>query len=134
MDSVIGSYEEYLFFKFILDAIDSKEIADEVKKAQILSLLPLFHRDGKKLLYQVNLCVTRKSVANVLQMAHDSKIAGHCGFAKMMSRLEKYHWKNKERDVKSYVQDCMACQQKKDHGSKRFTDPMSLEVPKRRWG
>ena len=73
-------------------------------------------------------------MSNVLQLAHDSKISGHFGFYKTLSRLKNFHWKHKSRDVKQYVQGCIVCQQKKDHQGKKFGDPTSLEAPERRWG
>ncbi len=96
--------------------------------------MPLFERDGKRLLYEGKLCIPRTSVAPILQIAHDATTRGHFGFSKRLLRLEKYHWKHKTRDVKEYVTGCLVCQQKKDHGGKKLTEPSSLEKPERRWG
>ncbi len=96
--------------------------------------MPLFERDGKRLLYEGKLCIPRTSVAPILQMAHDAKTGGHFGFSKTLSRVEKYHWRHKTSDVKQYVSGCFVCQQKNDHGGKKLTEPSSLEVPERRWG
>ena len=67
-------------------------------------------------------------------MAHDCKVSGHFGFYKTLSRLKNFYWKSKSKDVKSYVQGCLTCQQKKDSREKKLGDPMSLEIPDRRWG
>ena len=67
-------------------------------------------------------------------MGHDSKIAGHFGYYKTLSRLKNFYWKHKSRDVKNYVQGCQTCQQKKDSREKKLGDPTSLEIPDRRWG
>ena len=45
-----------------------------------------------------------------------------------------YQKSYESRDVKNYVQGCIVCQQKKDCIGKKLTDPLSLEVPDRRWG
>jgi len=134
LDSIIGHYEEDQFLGPIVKAMDGELPSDPVQRSKVKKLVPLFKRDGKRLIYEEKLCIPRRCVANVLQLAHDSKIAGHFGFAKTMSRLEKYHWKHKSRDVKKYVQGCMVCQQKKDHGGPKLTEPTPLEVPERRWG
>lgn len=78
--------------------------------------------------------VPRRCVSNILELAHDCRIAGHFKFAKTMSRLSNYHWRHKARDVKKYVDGCMRCQQFKDSNQKKLTDPVSLEMPDRRWG
>ncbi len=49
LDSVIGSYENDQFFRPIVQAMNGKEIEDPVKKNQLANLMPLFKRDGKRL-------------------------------------------------------------------------------------
>ncbi len=114
--------------------MNHEEISDKMLCRKVEKLLPLFHLDGNKLLYQGKLCVPRKAISTVMQLAHDAKTAGHFGYLKTLSRLKNYHWKHKARDVKKYVQGCLVCQQKKDYLGKKLTDPTSLEVPERRWG
>ncbi len=79
------------------------------------------------------LCVPRKSVSKVLHEAHDSKIVGHLGLAKTLSRLDGFHWRHKVRDAKRYVQGFVSCQQNKDSRQKNFGIPNPLEIPDRRW-
>ncbi len=134
IDDIIGGYEDDKFYGAILKGLKGEEISDEMLKRKVEKLLPLFHLDGNKLLYQGKLCVPRKAIATIMQLAHDAKTAGHFGYFKTLSRLKNYHWKNKSRDVRNYVQGCLVCQQKKDYMGKKLTDPTSLEVPGRRWG
>ncbi len=51
LDSVIGRYENDQFFGPIIQAMNRKEIEDLVKKKQVTNLMPLFERDGKRILY-----------------------------------------------------------------------------------
>ena len=60
----------------------------------------MFRKDGKKLLYNGKLCVPRKLIPAILELAHDSKSSGHFKFAKTMSGLENFHWRHKSRYVK----------------------------------
>ena len=109
-------------------------LPDPVKRKKFEKLATQFHLDGNKLIYEGKICVPRKSVKTVLHMAHDCKIAGHFGFYKTLTILKNFYWKHKSRDIKNYVQGCLACQQKKDSREKKLVDPTSLEVPDRRWG
>lgn len=104
------------------------------EKYRVEELIHLFQLDGKKLLYNRKICVPRKAIPKVLQVAHDSKTAGHFKFAKTMSRLTNFHWRHKSRDVRNYINGCLKCQQYKDSNQQKMTDPTSLEMPERRWG
>ena len=134
VDQVIGSYDDDRFFGPLIRAKQGENIEDGLLRKRLIRLLPLYYLDGKRLLYNGKVCVPRKAVSSVLQLAHDSKVAGHFGFSKTLSRLKNFHWKHKHNDVLNYVKGCITCQQKKDHQGKRLTDPSSLEVPQRRWG
>ena len=74
-------------------------------------MLPMFRKDGERLYYSGKLCRPRKSVSDVLQLAHDSKISGRFKFAKTLSRLNNFHWRHKSRDVRKYVEGIMKYQQ-----------------------
>jgi len=90
-DNVISGYEEDQFFGPIMKALDNEWPKDQKQKLKIEKLLPLFKREGKKLLYMNKVCVPRKSVSTILRFAHDSLVAGHFKFAKTMSRLSNFH-------------------------------------------
>lgn len=131
---VIGSYDEDQFFKPIVRALNGEWPETPKEKKRIEELLPMFKLEDDKLLCNGKLCVPRKSVSTILQMAHDSRVGGHFKFAKTMSRLINFHWRHKSRDVKKYVAGCLTCQQYKDTNQRKLNDPMSLEMPERRWG
>ena len=77
-------------------------------------MITMFRKDGKKLTYNGKLCVPRKSVSTILDLAHDCKTSGHFKFAKTMSRLDNFHWRHKSRDVKNYIDGRVVCQQYRD--------------------
>ena len=105
---------------------------DPKQKLKIEKILPMFTYYEKKLKYKGMICVPRKCVSTVLDIAHDSRLGGHFKLTKTLSRLTKFYWRHKVRDVKRYVAGCLRCQQFKDSNQKKLTDPMSLEMPKRR--
>lgn len=106
--------------------MESQDFSVQIKDGKFKSLVRMYHRDGKKLLYDGKLCITRKSVPEITHIAHDSDISRRFGYFKTLSRLKNVYWKHKSRDVKKCVQGCIICQQKKDHQGKKFSDPTSL--------
>ena len=133
-EDVISGYEDDQFFNPIVKALREEWPDDEKQRSKLEKLLPLFKYDKKRLLYQNKVCVPRKCVSTILGIAHDSQLRGHFKFAKTLSRLSNFYWRHKARDVKKYIDGCMKCQQFKDSNQKKLTDPMSLEMPERRWG
>lgn len=85
-------------------------------------LIPSFYKDGKHMFHNRKLGVLRFSVADILELSHDSKISGHCLFLKTFSVLEKYHWIHKGSDVKRYIEGWTTCHQNKDHIGKKLID------------
>ena len=128
------NYEEDSFFGSVCKVLKGEKLSNEFQQRKIDRILPSFHFHENKLLYDGKICVPRKSISSILQLAHDSKTSGHFGYLKTLLRLKNFHWKHKSRDVKNYVQGCIVRQQKKDYLGRKLTDPMSLEVPTRRWG
>jgi Integrase zinc binding domain len=98
------NYEHDQFLGPILQALYDVVPADDISRRQVNQLLPMFTEDEGLLRYENKLCVPRRCVSRILQMAHDSRIGGHFGHAKTMSRLANFYWRHKSRDVKSYVQ------------------------------
>ena len=113
VEEITDNYENDQVFGPLLKVMKGERLKDIVQQKKFEKMAQYFHLDGKKLLYEGKLCVPRKSVSDVLQMAHDCKVAGHFGYFKTLSRLNKFYWKHKSRDVKRYVQGCLTCQQKK---------------------
>jgi hypothetical protein len=129
-----GNYEHDQFLGPILQALQGVLPADDISRRQVNRLLPMFTADEGLLRYENKLCVPRRCVSRLLQMAHDSRIGGHFGHAKTISRLANFYWRHKSRDVKLYVHGCLKCQQCKDLRQKPLTEPTPLELPERRWG
>lgn len=122
------------FFSPIINGLRGTLPEGSGQRDKILRILPLFRDQKGMLWYQGKVCVPRRSVRDVLHLAHDVKISGHFAFSKTLSRLEGYHWKNKTRDIENYCQGCSTCQQQKDFAGKKFTVPNPLDVPTSRWG
>lgn len=107
---------------------------DPIQVNRLSSLLPNFHLQNGILYYKNLICVPRRILKELLQLAHDSSISGHFGAGKTLERLSKYHWKGKTRDAKKYCEGCLICQQQKDSREKRFSSPQPLSTPTLRWG
>ena len=127
-------YEEDQLFWPIVKALLGELPENDVHRDRMQSILPLFRKEKGLLFYRNKVCVPRRSVRDILHLAHDAKVSGHFAYAKTLSRLDGYHWKIKYRDLKAYCQGCMACQQQKDATGKNFTLPTPLDVSLRRWG
>jgi len=127
-------YDGDQFFGPIWRSFQGTMPEDPVQRERVARVQGLFRVEDGKLFYGRKVCVPRNKVRDFLFMAHDAKVAGHFGFAKTLSRLEAFHWKHKTRDVRQYCRGCQVCQQQKDHGQKKLTDPTPLDVPLRRWG
>ena len=129
------NYPNDQLFGPIWQAIHCTFPSNKVSQDRINRILHLFSEKDRLLMYEDKVCVPRKFVRDLLYHAHDSRLGGHFAVGKTLSRLERYHWKNKTRDVKNYCNGCFTCQQQKNYQSqKKFTDPTPLLVPTRRWG
>lgn len=127
-------YETDQLFGPIVKGLRGDFPEDKIKLERMSRQLPFFTYEHGKLLYGNKICIPRSGVKEVLYAAHDSSVAGHFGFTKTLSRLDSYHWHHKSRDVRSYVDGCQTCQQKKDSRKKKLGIPNPLDVPMRRWG
>lgn len=79
------------------------------------------------------LCVPPHLKDGVLVETHDSKVAGHLGIKKTLSRVAaNYFWPGWRRDVKQYVRSCPSCQAYKVQQMKP-AGHMYLRRPKGPW-
>ncbi len=111
---IISGYEDDQFFRKIHKAFQGTFPQDEREKRVVERLLPLFEIQNGELKYQNRLCIPRRNVSKILDSAHDSKVGGHFGLAKTLSRLSGLYWRNMSKDVKNYIKGCMKFQQHKD--------------------
>lgn len=133
-ENFIQNYERDPTFGDIYNCLKGDGNVGKVKQSRTQRLLPRFSLRNELLTYDGMICVPRKNVRDILFMAHDNKAAGHFGYSKTLSRLERFHWKHKSSDVFKYCKGCTVCQQCKDGRKKPFGDPQPLELPDRRWG
>lgn len=106
----------------------------DAHKDRIERLLLKFKTVEGLLYYEDKVCVPRRCVRDVLQLAHDSKLGGHFGFAKSLARVQRFQWKIKTKDVRQYCEGCITGQQQREMNTKNLGDPVSLNAPTRRWG
>ena len=65
-----------------MNAVEDKWPDDHIQRRKLEKILPRFKKDGERLVFNGKLCISRKSVSDVLQLAHDSNISGHFKFAR----------------------------------------------------
>ena len=100
-EEVIKEYKEDQFFGPVVDGLDGKWPTDVMKKLKLENILPMFRKDGQRLLYNGKVCVPRRCVSTILGIAHNARVGGHFKFTKTLSRLSNFHWRHKARDVKT---------------------------------
>ena len=75
------------------------------------------------------LAIPKKKKSVVLFECHDSVFAAHLGFERTLKRIQaSYWWDHLYRDVKNYVQNCVACRRKKPTRSKAKGEPESIVI------
>lgn len=108
-------------------------LSDPVQKGRVQPLLPSFTLEDDRIMCNGKLCVPRRNIRDILNLAHDCNVAGHLAFSKTLARLESFNWKEKYRDVKLYCRGCPKCQANKDSRTKPFGVREPLSIPSRRW-
>lgn len=107
-------------------------LLDETRKRHQEKTVSLFRHEGKRPSFNKKSCMSSKTMAAIISLAHDSKIYGHFAFAKTMSRFANFQCRRKTRDVRNYVQGCLRGQQAKDSIQRGFTKPFSFELSEKR--
>lgn len=133
-ENFTNNYLHDLTFGDIYRYLKGVEIDNNLKSNQIARLAKFFKIEDEILYYEGKVCVPRSNVKDILFLAHDNKTSGHFGYYKTLSRLDRYHWKNKSGDVYDYCRGCSTCQKNKDNRTKPLGEPQPLELPTRRWG
>lgn len=95
LEDVTDGHEGDTFYGAVLKGMKGLEISDKMLERKIEKPLLFFSLHNNKLLYGLKLYFPRKSISSVVQLAHDSKTAGHFGSLKTLSMLRNYHWKHK---------------------------------------
>ncbi|TPX43284.1 hypothetical protein SeMB42_g04788 [Synchytrium endobioticum] len=71
---------------------------------------------------------------NILELHHDSALAGHGGFRKTLEIiLRKYWWKGIRTSVKTYIKECDQCQRGKGSTQSPMGKLKPLPIPEQNW-
>ncbi len=117
--------EDYL--KYIIFAKQNKSLDEfNLTKEQIQNIrnsLDKYYINADGILYRqfsagdhikYRLVIPKSLQSDVLYEYHDSKLAGHSGIARTLTKIgEKYWWYGMNTSVKNYIAHCLECQQKK---------------------
>lgn len=115
IEDVLSQYEADQCFGPIVAAMKGRWPEDPKHRKRLEVMLPSFSQNGWRLLCKGKLCVLSKYRRQILDMAHDSKVAGHFAFSKTLARLAEFHRKHKTKGVKQYLEGCSTCQQQKEY-------------------
>jgi RNase H-like domain found in reverse transcriptase/Reverse transcriptase (RNA-dependent DNA polymerase)/Integrase zinc binding domain/Chromo (CHRromatin Organisation MOdifier) domain/Domain of unknown function (DUF4939)/Retroviral aspartyl protease/Integrase core domain len=131
--------------KFLIAALSTgKEplsLLDQVKLAQVedQSLLelhdkPAFKFEDDCLFYHDRIVVPKILRTKILEICHDSPMAGHAGYRKTFEALSRsFWWPTCRRDCKSYVESCDICARAKADHKKPAGLLVPLPIPPRPW-
>jgi hypothetical protein len=73
-------------------------------------------------------------ITQILKEFHTSHIGGHAGITRTLARIQaQFYWKNMREDIKTYVQQCVICQQAKTLNSAPAGLLQPLPIPDQVW-
>ena len=124
-DQILHEYKNDKYYNEICKKLNSKEDFPESIKFSLSNNFLLV--DGK-------IYVPLNCRSSVLNICHDSPSAGHFGFKKTFSLINRdFWWSSMQKDIKDYIKSCEICCRSKDsrHKPYRFLNP--LEIPDRPW-
>jgi len=86
------------------------------------------------LLFNGKIYVPLNCRSSVLNICHDSPSAGHFGFKKTFSLINRdFWWPSMQKDLKEYIKSCEICCRSKDSRHKPYGFLNPLEIPDRPW-
>ena len=88
------------------------------------------------LCYKLCLCIPNidEVKARILWEAHNSPVAGHCGYVKTLNMVQKsYFWPGLKRYVLQHVTQCLPCQRNKAERVKLPGKLHPLDIPQMKW-
>jgi hypothetical protein len=84
-----------------------KNICDELRQEIKCDLLIILYNPPKQI-------TDKEEMLRIIKENHDSMLGGHCGISRLIKKLkQKFVWKNMNKMVKRYVNDCDICQKAK---------------------
>jgi hypothetical protein len=116
----------------ILQALPNDEFYQHATKLEELPTHMSVHNG--LLLVHGRTYVPKQCQLEVLQLCHDSLLAGHAGFAKTTALLLRaYWWPRFRRDVNAYIRSCDTCQRSKSSRQLPAGLLQPLPTPQQPW-
>ena len=124
-DQILHEYKNDKYYNEICKKLNSKEDFPESIKFSLSNNFLLV--DGK-------IYVPLNCRSSVLNICHDSPSAGHFGFKKTFSLINRdFWWSSMQKDIKDYIKSCEICCRSKDSRHKPYGFLNPLEIPDRPW-
>ena len=124
-DQILYEYKKDKCYNEICKKLNFKEDFPESIKFSLSNNFLLV--DGK-------IYVPLNCRSSVLNICHDSPSAGHFGFKKTFSLINRdFWWSSMQKDIKDYIKSCEICCRSKDSRHKPYGFLNPLEIPDRPW-
>nr|KYP71832.1 Transposon Ty3-I Gag-Pol polyprotein [Cajanus cajan] len=118
-------------------------VASDAKLSDIIRLCnvgtppsPHYTIHNKLLFWKQRLVVPAQHplIQTIMQELHNSPIGGHSGIARTLARVSsQFYWPGMHQDIKSYVQQCLICQQAKSSTTLPAGLLQPLPIPQQIW-
>ena len=124
-DQILSEYNDDKFYKETCNKLNSRD--DRTKPKD-------FCLSNNFLLFKGKIYVPPSCRSSVLNICHDSPSAGHFGFKKTFSLINRdFWWPTMSSDIISYIRSCEICCRSKTQRHKPYGFLNPLEIPDRPW-
>jgi len=124
-DQILYEYKKDKCYNEICKKLNSKQDFPESNK---------FSSSNNFLLFDGKIYVPFNYRSSVLNICNDSPSAGHFGFKKTFSLINRdFWWSSMQKDIKDYIKYCEICCRSKDSRQKPYGFLKPLEIPDRPW-
>ena len=121
-DQILHEYKKDEYYKEICNKLNSKQNFPKSNK---------FSLSNNFLLFNGKIYVPPNCRSSVLNICHDSPSAGHFGFKKTFSLINRdFWWSSMIKDIKEYIKSCEICCRSKDsrHKPYGFLNPLKFLI------
>lgn len=93
-----------------------------------------YHIFGGKLLFKGKTCIPQVMRQQIMKEAHETPLAAHPGYHKMLASLRKnFFWPKMKKDVLDFAKRCLVCQKAKAERVKLPGLLQPHDIPKMKW-
>jgi hypothetical protein len=129
MTGVSVDWKDHLVMEYAKDQFACQLLDGQVQNDNFRIINDLIYYKGRIVLVPQSAFKDK-----VLQVCHDSPIAGHQGINKTYMQVrERFSWKGLKEDVIKHVKECTTCQVNKDEHTHPTGLLQPLPIPEHKW-